>query len=79
MASYRGGGVTLQWEPPPGVQLEEALGELARIAGPVGAAAGCCAEAGMARAHGPVVPGINLGHTVSDQQDVDALLSGLGM
>jgi chemotaxis protein CheZ len=60
-------------------ELEEALGELARIAGPVGAAAGCCAEAGMARAHGPVVPGINLGHTVSDQQDVDALLSGLGM
>jgi chemotaxis protein CheZ len=29
--------------------------------------------------HGPVVPGVAHGHTVSGQQDVDAMLSGLGM
>ena len=60
-------------------ELEEALGELVRIAGPVGAATGCSAEAGVARGHGPAVPGINHGHAVSGQQDVDALLSDLGM
>jgi chemotaxis protein CheZ len=31
------------------------------------------------RGFGPAVPGINNGPAVSDQQDVDALLSGLGM
>jgi chemotaxis protein CheZ len=31
------------------------------------------------RGFGPVVPGINNGPAVSGQQDVDALLSGLGM
>jgi len=31
------------------------------------------------RGHGPVVPGVDHGRTVSGQQDVDALLSGLGM
>jgi chemotaxis protein CheZ len=60
------------------VELEEALGELVRIAGPVGVA-GCSAETGTARGHGPVVPGINHEHAVSGQQDVDALLSDLGM
>jgi chemotaxis protein CheZ len=60
-------------------ELEEALGELVRIAGPVGAAAECSAESGAARGHGPVVPGIDHGHAVSGQQDVDALLSDLGM
>jgi chemotaxis protein CheZ len=28
---------------------------------------------------GPVVPGVEHGHTVGGQQDVDAMLSGLGM
>jgi len=31
------------------------------------------------RGHGPAVPGVNHGVVVGDQQDVDALLSGLGM
>jgi chemotaxis protein CheZ len=31
------------------------------------------------RGHGPAVPGLNNGAVVGDQQDVDALLSGLGM
>ena len=31
------------------------------------------------RGFGPVVPGIDNGPAVSGQQDVDALLSGLGM
>jgi chemotaxis protein CheZ len=31
------------------------------------------------RGHGPVVPGVDHGKVVSGQQDVDALLSGLGM
>ena len=31
------------------------------------------------RVHGPVVPGVAHGKVVSDQQDVDALLSNLGM
>jgi chemotaxis protein CheZ len=31
------------------------------------------------RGYGPAVPGINNGAVVGDQQDVDALLSGLGM
>jgi chemotaxis protein CheZ len=60
-------------------ELEEALGELVRIAGPVGDASGCSDEAGTARGHGPVVPGINHGRAVSGQKDVDALLSDLGV
>jgi chemotaxis protein CheZ len=60
-------------------ELEDALGELARIAGQskdgdVGLSSG-----DTARGHGPVVPGINHGHAVSGQQDVDALLSDLGI
>jgi chemotaxis protein CheZ len=60
-------------------ELEEALGELVRIVGPVGDADGCSDHAGAPRGHGPMVPGINHGAAVSGQQDVDALLSDLGM
>lgn len=35
--------------------------------------------ASSSRGHGPVVPGVDHGKVVSGQQDVDALLSGLGM
>jgi chemotaxis regulatin CheY-phosphate phosphatase CheZ len=31
------------------------------------------------QAHGPVVPGVEHGQVVNGQQDVDAMLSGLGM
>jgi chemotaxis protein CheZ len=60
-------------------QLEEALGELVSIAGPVGTGDAGSDEAGMSRGHGPMVPGIDHGRAVSGQQDVDALLSDLGM
>ena len=60
-------------------ELQEALGELVRIAGPVEDAASCSSESGSVRGHGPVVPGIDHGQAVSGQQDVDALLSDLGM
>ena len=58
-------------------ELEQALGELVRIAGPDGEAR--FSAGNTTRGHGPVVPGINHGHAVSGQQDVDALLSDLGM
>lgn len=58
-------------------ELEEALGELVRIAGPSDWTPR--AAVGAARGHGPVVPGVNHGPAVSGQQDVDALLSDLGM
>lgn len=60
-------------------ELEEALGELVRIAGPVGDAGSRCGEASTARGCGPTVPGIDHAHAVNGQQDVDALLSDLGM
>jgi chemotaxis protein CheZ len=56
-------------------ELEAALGSLMRLAG-VSPAAARVAEAGL---HGPAVPGIDQPGNVSGQQDVDALLSGLGM
>jgi len=58
-------------------ELEEALGELVRIAGPSDRTESATVSA--ARGHGPVVPGVNHGPAVSGQQDVDALLSDLGM
>lgn len=59
-------------------ELELALGKLVRIgnfeSGPLPQAA-----SGAAAVHGPAVPGLDIGPTVSGQQDVDAVLSGLGM
>jgi chemotaxis protein CheZ len=60
-------------------ELEEALGELVRIAGPVGHAGPRSGEASTARGCGPMVPGVSHGQAVGGQQDVDALLSDLGM
>jgi chemotaxis protein CheZ len=60
-------------------ELEQALGELVRIGGPV---TDCDTHAGgsaAAHGHGPVVPGIDHGPAVGGQQDVDALLSDLGV
>lgn len=58
-------------------ELESALVELARLSGaePEGAED----AAPSSRGHGPVVPGVTRGEVASGQQDVDALLSGLGM
>ncbi|MFO1408801.1 MAG: protein phosphatase CheZ [Steroidobacteraceae bacterium] len=56
-------------------ELEAALGSLVRLSG-----ATMAAPAGDGAAlHGPAVPGIETHTNVSGQQDVDALLSGLGM
>jgi chemotaxis protein CheZ len=59
-------------------ELEVALAELLRIAGSegTGADAGELAQGGL---HGPAVPGIDGGSAVGGQQDVDALLSELGV
>ena len=58
-------------------ELERALGELARIAdfGERVARSGDTLVGGR----GPVVPGVDHGDAVGDQQDVDALLAQLGM
>jgi chemotaxis protein CheZ len=60
-------------------KLEEALRELLRIAGADGDYDSRSNGGSTLPVDGPVVPGINPGHAVSGQQDVDALLSNLGM
>ncbi|HEY4975141.1 MAG TPA: protein phosphatase CheZ [Steroidobacteraceae bacterium] len=60
-------------------ELDQALGDLVRIAGAGQHATERVDSASATRAHGPVVPGINHGHAVAGQQDVDALLSDLGV
>jgi chemotaxis protein CheZ len=59
-------------------ELELALGKLVRI-GNFESSPQPQENAGAAAVHGPVIPGVDIGHTVSGQQDVDAMLSGLGM
>ena len=56
-------------------ELESALGSLMRLSGATVSAP----AADGAALHGPAVPGIEAHTSVSGQQDVDALLSGLGM
>jgi chemotaxis protein CheZ len=58
-------------------ELESALVELARLSG--GDLDSIAEPALSSRGHGPVVPGVTQGDVASGQQDVDALLSGLGM
>jgi chemotaxis protein CheZ len=58
-------------------ELEIALGDLVRL-GNLQASSREPAAPGPDRAFGPVVPGVTHGTTVSGQQDVDAMLSGLG-
>ena len=60
-------------------ELETALVELVRLS-KGGPKADANADApSVARGFGPVVPGVDHGPAVGDQDDVDALLSGLGM
>jgi chemotaxis protein CheZ len=56
-------------------ELEAALAELVRLS--EGGVRAISDE--TRRGFGPVIPGVISGPAVSDQQDVDALLSGLGM
>jgi len=58
-------------------ELETTLSGLTRLSGAEVSAAQ--AAAGLSNGHGPVVPGVTKGAVASGQQDVDALLSGLGM
>ncbi len=58
-------------------ELETALVELTRLSGAEPEPAD--ARAHPNRGHGPAVPGVTQGAVASGQQDVDALLSGLGM
>ena len=59
-------------------ELELALGDLVRISGGQAPAAPSAAGSN-ARGFGPMVPGVSQGAHVDGQQDVDALLSDLGM
>ena len=59
-------------------ELETVLAELARLSG-VDPAAVAATDAHASRGHGPAVPGVAGGDVAFGQQDVDALLSGLGI
>jgi hypothetical protein len=56
-----------------------ALVELVRLSKTGGPAMARASSGDTRRGFGPAIPGIKSGPTVSGQQDVDALLSGLGM
>jgi chemotaxis protein CheZ len=58
-------------------ELEVALGELVKISSTDPTRKKSTED--TVRGFGPVVPGVNHGVTVSGQQDVDSLLSGLGL
>lgn len=62
-------------------ELETALVDLVRLSrtGPVAVAAPPPPSDGMSRGFGPAIPGLDNGPSVSGQQDVDSLLSGLGI
>ncbi|HEY1283879.1 MAG TPA: protein phosphatase CheZ [Steroidobacteraceae bacterium] len=59
-------------------EVEVVLVDLTRLTGAQANAAG--GDAASSRGHGPAIPGVDHGATVvSDQADIDALLSDLGM
>jgi chemotaxis protein CheZ len=60
-------------------ELEVALGNLVRIGDFSGDHRPERVESPAATGHGPVVPGVEHGQTVGGQDDIDAMLSGLGM
>jgi chemotaxis protein CheZ len=59
-------------------EVERALGELLRIGDPQSHGE-AVKTIGATSGYGPLVPGVDHGQAVSGQQDVDAMLSGLGM
>ena len=59
-------------------ELELALNTLVRI-GNLQTTTACQEPDTSSHGYGPVIPGVHHGNTVGDQQDVDAMLSGLGM
>ncbi|MFO7305972.1 MAG: protein phosphatase CheZ [Gammaproteobacteria bacterium] len=61
-------------------ELEQALTSLVRISrAEQGAQTQSESSGSLQRGFGPTIPGVDNGPAVSDQQDVDALLSGLGV
>ncbi len=60
-------------------ELEVALGDLVRLSGGVELVAAPVSTDTRSQGFGPVVPGVSHGVHVDGQQDVDALLSDLGM
>lgn len=60
-------------------EIESALVELARLSGAEAASADAEPAHRGSSGHGPVVPGVTQGAVASGQDDVDALLSGLGV
>jgi chemotaxis protein CheZ len=60
-------------------ELEVALGDLVRLSGGVEQVSAAANPSTLAQGFGPVVPGVSHGAHVDGQQDVDALLSDLGM
>jgi chemotaxis protein CheZ len=59
-------------------ELEHALSDLVRLSR-AGTRAAATSNEETRRGYGPAIPGVNNGPAVSGQDDVDALLSGLGM
>ncbi|AMN46616.1 chemotaxis protein CheZ [Steroidobacter denitrificans] len=60
-------------------ELEVALGNLVQLSGTHTTQPAAVLSDETRRGFGPAIPGIDRGPAVSGQQDVDALLSGLGM
>ena len=60
-------------------ELETALVDLTRLSRAEDSVSPIGSRSGNSQGHGPVVPGVTQGDVASGQQDVDALLSGLGM
>lgn len=61
------------------LELETALVDLVRLSASHRPERAESDRYAASRGHGPAVPGVTNGVVVGDQQDVDALLSGLGM
>ena len=60
-------------------EIEIALANLVRLSNPNGNAMAESQADKRRRGYGPIVPGVDHGNVVAGQNDVDALLSGLGM
>jgi len=60
-------------------EVETTLGQLVSLATNHTSAPGEGDKAAATRGYGPAVPGVDHGNVVNGQQDIDALLSGLGI
>jgi chemotaxis protein CheZ len=60
-------------------EVETTLGELVCLATDHSGKTGDTDKFRQSRGYGPAVPGVDHGNVVNGQQDIDALLSGLGI